>query len=83
MCSIGGKGGFRIASASTPSVNEPAKDLSLVQTIQLKPMMKAHVSVRMVSSGTSDVAFTVPSTVKILTTWILTTENILVLATCS
>ena len=45
-----------MASASTPSVNEPAKDLSLVHTVQLKPMIKAQVSGRMVSSGISDVA---------------------------
>ena len=44
-------------SASTPSANEPAKDLILVHTVQLKPMIKAHFSGRMVSSGISDVAF--------------------------
>ena len=41
--------------ASTPSVNEPAKDLILVHIVQLKPMMKAQISGRMVSSGISDV----------------------------
>ena len=40
--------------ASTPS---PAKDLILVHTVQLKPMIKAHFSGRMVSSSISDVAF--------------------------
>ena len=40
-----------MASASTPSANEPAKDLILVHTIQLKPMIKAQISGRMVSSG--------------------------------
>ena len=45
-----------MASASTPSANEPAKDLILVHTVQLKPMIKAHFSGRMVSSGISDVA---------------------------
>ena len=45
-----------MASASTPSANEPAKDLILVHTIQLKPMIKAHFSGRMVSSGISNVA---------------------------
>ena len=45
-----------MASASTPSANEPAKDLILVHTVQLKPMIKAHISGRMVSSGISDVA---------------------------
>ena len=47
-----------MASASTPSANEPAKDLILVHTVQLNPMIKAHFSGRMVSSGISDVAFT-------------------------
>ena len=46
-----------MASASTPSANEPAKDLILVHTVQLKPMIKAHFSGRMVSSGISDVVF--------------------------
>ena len=32
---------YRWAGASTPSANEPAKDLSLVHTVvQLKPMIK-------------------------------------------
>ena len=47
-----------MASASSPSANEPAKDLILVLTVQLKPMEKAHFSGRMVSSGISDVATT-------------------------
>ena len=38
-----------------PSANEPAKDLISVHTVQLKPMVKAQSSGRMVSSGTSDV----------------------------
>ena len=42
-----------MASASTP---EPAKDFILVHTVQLKPMIKAQISERMVSSGISDVA---------------------------
>ena len=37
-------------SASTPSDNEP-------HTVQLKPIIKAQISGRMVSSGISDVAF--------------------------
>ena len=41
-----------MASASTPSANEPAKYLILVHTVQLNPMIKAQISVRMVSSGT-------------------------------
>ena len=46
-----------MVSASIPSANEPAKELSLVHTVQLKPMIKAQISGRMVSSGISDVAF--------------------------
>ena len=46
-----------MASASTSSTNEPARDLILVQTVQLKPIIKAQISGRMVSSGISDVAF--------------------------
>ena len=57
MGGIGGRGGIKIASASTPSANEPANDLILVHTVQLKPMIKAHFSERMVSSAISDVAF--------------------------
>ena len=45
-----------MASASTPSANEPAKDHILVHTVQLKPMIKAQIPGRMVSSGISDVA---------------------------
>ena len=45
-----------MAIASTPSaIDEPAKDLIVVHTVQLKPMIKAHFSGRMVSSGISDV----------------------------
>ena len=46
-----------MASASIPSANEPAKDFILVHTVQLKPMIKAQISGRMVSSGITDVAF--------------------------
>ena len=45
-----------MVSASTPSANELAKDLILVHTVQLKPMIKALISGRMVSSGISDLA---------------------------
>ena len=45
-----------MASASTQSANEPVKDFILVHTVQLKPMIKAQISGRMVSSGISDVA---------------------------
>ena len=47
-----------MASTITPSANEPAKELILVHTVQLKPMIKAQNSGRMVSSGISDVAIT-------------------------
>ena len=43
---------------STPSANEPAKYLILVLTVQLKPMIKTHISGIMVYSGISDVATT-------------------------
>ena len=45
-----------MASASTPSANEQAKGLVLVQTVQLKAMIKAQIYGRMISSGISDVA---------------------------
>ena len=45
-----------MASSSIPAANEPAKDLILVHTVQLKPMIKKHIfSGRMVSSGISEV----------------------------
>ena len=46
-----------MASAGTASANEPTKDLSLVHTVQLKPIIKAHISGRMASSGIRDIAF--------------------------
>ena len=46
-----------MASASTTSANEPAKDLILVHTVQLKPLIKLHFARRIVSSSTSDAAF--------------------------
>ena len=49
---------MKMAPVSTPSANEPANDLVLVHTVQLKPMIKAQISARMVSSSISDVAFT-------------------------
>ena len=45
-----------MASASTPLANEQARDVILVHTVQLKPMIKAQISGRMISSGISDVA---------------------------
>ena len=46
-----------MVTASTPSANEPAKDLILVHTVKLNLMIEAQISGRMVSSGISDVAF--------------------------
>ena len=45
-----------MVSASTPSANEQAKDVVIVQTVQRKPMIKAQISGRMISNGISDVA---------------------------
>ena len=56
---MGGNGGWeeiKMASASTPSANEQAKDVVLVHTGQIKPMIKAQISGRMISSGINDVA---------------------------
>ena len=56
---VGGNGGQReikMVSANIPSTNDQAKDLILVHTVQLKPMIKAQSSGRMLSIGTSDVA---------------------------
>ena len=50
-----------MASTSTPSANEPAKDLILVHTVQLKPMIKAQISGRMASICSSDVTALVNS----------------------
>ena len=44
-----------MASDSIPSANEPAKDLVLVHTVKLKPMIKAQISGRIVSSGISEI----------------------------
>ena len=46
-----------MASASTPSANEQVKDIVLVHTVQLNPMIKAQISGTMVYSGTNDIAF--------------------------
>ena len=51
----GGQGEIKMVSASTPSTNEQAKDLILIHTVQLKPMIKAQISGRMISSGISDI----------------------------
>ena len=47
-----------MASASTTSANAPAKDLSLVHTVQLKPVIKAQISGKIVCIGTNYVAIT-------------------------
>ena len=47
-----------MGSASTLSANEPAKDIIIVHTVQLKQMTKAQISGGMVSSGITDIAFT-------------------------
>ena len=48
---IGGRGGIKMASTSTLSGNEPTKDFILVHTVELKSMINAQISGRMVSSG--------------------------------
>ena len=53
--SISGRGGIKIASANTQSANGALKDLILVHTVQLKPMIKGQISGRMASIGISDV----------------------------
>ena len=44
-----------MASASTLSANEHAKDIVLVHTVQLKPMIKSQISEKLVTSGISGV----------------------------
>ena len=39
-----GQGEIKKASACTPSANEQAKDVVLVHTVQLKPMIRAQIS---------------------------------------
>ena len=46
-----------MASPSTPLAYGPAKYLMLFHTVQLKPIIKADFSGRVVSSGTSDIVF--------------------------
>ena len=54
MGGIGGQEEIKMASVSTPSANEPTNDLILVHAVQLKPMIKAQISGRMVYSHISD-----------------------------
>ena len=44
-------------ASGTRLANEHTKDLILVLTVQLKPMIKAQISGRMMSRGISDVVF--------------------------
>ena len=48
----GGQGEIKMASTSTPSANEQAKDVALVHTVQ------AQISGRTISSGIIDVVIT-------------------------
>ena len=45
-----------MVSASIPSANKQAKDVILVHSVQLKSMIKAQITRRMISSGISDAA---------------------------
>ena len=45
-----------MASASKPTVNELTRASFLVHTVKLKPIIKAQISGKLVTSGTSDVA---------------------------
>ena len=52
---IDGRGEIKMASASTPSVNEPAKAI-LVHAVKLKLIIKVQISGKLVTSGISDIA---------------------------
>ena len=54
MGGIAGRGKIKLASASTPSVNEP----HFSPHSKLKPIIKAQFSGKLVTSGTSDAATT-------------------------
>ena len=54
--SISGWGIIKMVSSSTPSANQPDNDLILSHSTA-KPMIKAQISGRMISSVVSDVAF--------------------------
>ena len=45
-----------MASVSSPSVNEQAKALILVHIVKLKPIIKAQISGKLVTSGINNVA---------------------------
>ena len=55
---IGGRGRIKMVSASIPSANKLAKHHILVHTVHLKPIIKAQISGKLVSSGVSDVLIT-------------------------
>ena len=58
---IGGRERNKMASASTPSANKPAKDHILVHTVQLKPIIKAQISGKLLSSGIkTSISFNLP-----------------------
>ena len=42
-------------SASTPYANKQARDVILVHTVQLKPMIRAQISGRVICNGINDV----------------------------
>ena len=54
----GGRGEIKMATTSTPSANEQAKEIVLVHTVQLKQMINAQISERIISSSISDVVIT-------------------------
>ena len=78
---IGGRGEIKMASASTPSANEPAKNRILVHTVQLKPMIKAQMSGRMVSSCLSDAASASVNSEKIRLKKLMMTKMIIIIIT--
>ena len=49
-----------MASASTPSVNEPTR-ASFQSKVKLKPIIKAQISGKLVTSGISDVSYIIPN----------------------
>ena len=81
LCIGGWADGIKIASASTPPVNEPDKNLILVfHKVQLKPMMKSQISGRKVSSGICDVANASVYSLKIcLKKFMMITINIIIM----
>ena len=56
MVIIGGRGRIKMASASTSSVNEPTRASFSVHTVKQKPVIKAQIPGKLVTSGISDAA---------------------------